>query len=158
VDTAVLIAPMLGILKLPQYSFKPVANAALTLPNLFIWWDAATKDEIAGPDYAYPRYATRAVGGLMRLGALVDREAGARAPAARRIVVVSNEADPAVNNAVLAAIVRKWRLQGSAVETYEFPAEESLSHDVIDPYQPKQQIDPVYPILIELITGSDAGQ
>ena len=51
-----------------------------------------------------------------------------------------------------------WRLQGSAVETYEFPAEEGLPHDVIDRYQPDQQIDRVYPLLIDLITGSDAGQ
>ncbi len=90
----------------------------------------------------------------MRLGALVDQEAGVRAPAARRIVAVSNDADTAVNNAVLAAIVHKWRLQGSAVETYEFPAEEGLPHDIIDPNQPDQQIGLVYPILIDLITGS----
>ena len=46
------------------------------------------------------------------MGALVDQEADVRAPAAWRIVAVSNEADTAVNNAVLEAIVRKWRLQG----------------------------------------------
>ena len=157
VDTVVLIAPMLGILKLPEFSLKPVANLTLTLPSFFIWWDPATKADRPGPDYAYPRFSTKAVGGLMRLGALVDQEADVRAPAARRIVAVSNEADTAVNNAVLEAIVRKWRLQGSAVETYEFPAEEGLPHDVIDPNQPDQQIDLVYPILIDLIEGSGAG-
>ena len=157
VDSAVLIAPMLGILKLPRFSVKPVANLTLTLPNFFLWWDPATKEDRPGPDYAYQRYATRAVGGLMRLGALVDRHAEARAPAAGRIVVVSNEADAAVNNAVLEAVVRKWRLGGSAVETYEFPAEEGLPHDLIDPYQPEQRSDFVYPILIDLIEGPDAG-
>lgn len=93
----------------------------------------------------------------MRLGALVDREAGERAPAARRIVAVGNEADTAVNNAGLAAIVRKWRVQVSAVETHEFPANEGLPHDVIDPRQPDQQIDLVYPILIDLITNGNGG-
>lgn len=116
VDTAVLIAPMLGILKLPPYSVKPVANAALTLPNFFIWWDAAAEENISGRSYAYPRYPTEAVGGLLRLGASVDRCAQERAPAARRIVAVSNEADSAVNNAVLDQVVSQWRLQGSAVE------------------------------------------
>ena len=135
-----------------------MANLTLTLPNFFVWWDPATKADRPGPHYAYPRFATKAVGGLMRLGVLVDQEAGARPPAARCVVAVNNEADTAVNNAVLAAIVRKWRLQGSAVETYEFPAEEGLPHDVIDPHQPDQQIELVYPILIDLITGSSAGQ
>jgi alpha-beta hydrolase superfamily lysophospholipase len=152
VDTAVLIAPMLGILKLPPYTVKPVANAALTLPNFFIWWDAAAKENIAGPSYAYPRYPTEAVGGLMRLGAAVDRNAQERAPAVRRIVAVSNEADTSVNNAVLDLLVRQWRMQGSAVETYQFPAQLGLPHDVIDPNQAEQQIDAVYPILIDLIT------
>jgi len=94
----------------------------------------------------------------VRLGAPVERQAEEKAPVARHIVAVSNEADPAVTNAVLAAVVRKWRLQGSAVETYEFPAEEGLPHKVINPYQPEQQIDRVQPILIDLITASDTGQ
>lgn len=34
----------------------------------------------------------------------------------------------------------------------------SLPHDVIDPYQPDRQIHLVYPILIDLITGSGIGQ
>ncbi len=42
VDTVMLIAPMLGILKLPEFSVKPVANLTLTLPNFFVWWDPAT--------------------------------------------------------------------------------------------------------------------
>ena len=72
--------------------------------------------------------------------------------------VGAREADPAADSAVLASIVHKWRRQGSAVETYEFPAEEGLSHDVVDPCQPEQRIDLVYPILIDRITGPDAGQ
>lgn len=41
---------------------------AKPLPNLFIWWDPATKEAISSPDYAYPRYATEAVGNLLWLG------------------------------------------------------------------------------------------
>jgi hypothetical protein len=59
---------------------------------------------------------------------------------------------------VLARIVRKWRLHCSAVETYEFPAEEGLPHDVVHPYQPEQRIDLVYSILINRTIGPDAGQ
>ncbi len=37
------------------------------------------------------------------------------------------------------------------VATYEFPASLGLPHDLIDPNQPEQQVDLVYPVLIELI-------
>ena len=50
---------------------------------------------------------------------------------------------PAGNTAGLAFILHRWRPHGSAVETYQFPAEAGLLHDVIDPYQPEQQIDRV---------------
>jgi hypothetical protein len=72
---------MLDTLKLSPFRVKPVANLTLTLPNIFNGWNLVTKEESAGPDYAYSRNAARTVGGLMRLGALVDREAEARTPA-----------------------------------------------------------------------------
>lgn len=157
VDTAVVIAPMLGILKLPEYTVKPVANATLTLPNFFIWWDAATKDQIPGPDYAYPRYATKAVGALMRLSAVIDGQAGTTAPRAGRIIAVTNPVDPAVNNQVLGEVLDKWEAQGESVIRYEFPAEWDLPHDVIDPNQPAAQTDVVYPVLLELLLSIGPG-
>ncbi|MCB0053971.1 MAG: alpha/beta hydrolase [Caldilinea sp.] len=153
VDAAVLIAPMLGILKLPEYAVKPVANAALTLPDFFIWWDAAAKEQIAGPAYAYPRYATKAVAALLRLSAFVDWRAGEAAPATGRILVVTNAADPSVNNAVVASIMDKWRARGGVVDAHEFAAALDLPHDIIDPNQPDAQIEHVYPILVELVRG-----
>ncbi len=55
----------------------------------------------------------------------------------RRIVAVSNEADPALLTAGSASTVLTWRRQRSAVETGEFTAEEGLPDGVSDPYQPK---------------------
>ncbi|HSG18621.1 MAG TPA: alpha/beta fold hydrolase [Anaerolineae bacterium] len=154
VDNVVIIAPMFGILSLPPFSVKPLANAALTLPNLFMWWDPATKEAIPGPDYAYPRYATEAAGNLLRLGRYVNEQAAEKPPAAGRIVAVTNAVDPAVNNEVFAEIVDRWRSAGFPVESYEFPAELNLPHDVVDPRQPDARTELVYPILIDLITGS----
>ncbi|MEZ4769589.1 MAG: hypothetical protein R2844_14305 [Caldilineales bacterium] len=53
--------------------------------------------------------------------------------------------------------MRQGRLQGSAVETYQFPAQLGLPHDVIDPNQTEQKVDEVYPVLVELITGTESG-
>jgi pimeloyl-ACP methyl ester carboxylesterase len=156
VDSAVLIAPMLGVLNLPEYTIKPVTNAALTLPDLFVWWDSATKEKIPGPTYAYPRYPTKALAALLRLSAFVEWQAGKQAPATDRILVVTNEADTSVNNAVTDSVVRKWRLDGRLVETYTFPVQLKLPHDIIDPHKPDQQIGLVYPLLIELMTGQRA--
>lgn len=153
-DSVIIIAPMFGILSLPTFTVKPVANAALTLPNLFIWWDPATKEAIPGPDYAYPRYATEAVGGLLRLGRYVNEQTAQSSPAAARIVAVTNVIDPAVNNDVFAEIVTRWRVAGFPVESFEFPAELNLPHDLVDPRQPDAQTDLVYPILVDLIAGS----
>ena len=38
------------------------------------------------------------------------------------------------------------------ISLYEFDSKYNLIHDLMDPDQPKQQIDVVYPILIDLIT------
>jgi pimeloyl-ACP methyl ester carboxylesterase len=152
-DNVVIIAPMFGILSLPPFTVKPVANAALTLPDIFVWWDPATKEAIPGPDYAYPRYATEAVGNLLRLGRYVAEEAVGVLPAAGRIVAVTNAIDPAVNNEVFAEIVDRWRVAGFPVESFEFPAELNLLHDVVDPRQPEAQTELVYPTLIDLITA-----
>ena len=108
---------------------------------------------IAGPAYAYPRYATKAVAALLRLSAFVDWRAGEAAPATGRILVVTNAADPSVNNAVVASIMDKWRARGGVVDAHEFAAALDLPHDIIDPNQPDAQIEHVYPILVELVRG-----
>ena len=38
----------------------------------------------------------------------------------------------------------------------EFAEKEQLGHDLIDPQQPNQRVEYVYPILLDLITKLDA--
>jgi hypothetical protein len=40
---------------------------------------------------------------------------------------------------------------GARVETYEFPAEQHLPHDLIDPGNPAQNAGLVYPVITRLI-------
>lgn len=97
------------------------------------------------PDYAYPRFSTRGLAEVMRLGyaAAEARPAGGRA-------VVTVGADPGVDNAVTLQLAEAWEKQAGRVVRYDFPAELKLVHDLIGPNQPWQRIDVVYPKLVEL--------
>jgi carboxylesterase len=70
--------------------------------------------------------------------------------------MVTNAVDMSVDNRICDRLVAHWRAQGTNVTTYLFPKELKLIHDCIDPQQPQQQIDTVYPVLIELIEAPPA--
>jgi len=73
-------------------------------------------------------------------------------PATPSILVITNPNDRAVNNDLTAEIAQCWQNNGSGqIETYNFEAGLRLGHDLIDPDQVAQQVDTVYPILVELI-------
>jgi dienelactone hydrolase len=148
---AIIVAPMFSVLDIPAFAVRPLASLLTLLPNRFIWWDSKLKDKPGrGPNYAYPRFSTRAMGQVLRLGYRVRFAARFAPPAARQIVAVSNAADPAG----LALIVRQWRKRKpAAISEYSFPKELGLIHDIIDPNQPLGRIDQVYPVIIELIAN-----
>lgn len=144
-----LIAPSFGVTYIPKAINSGVTQLARAIPNIFIWWDSKLKLDCK-PDYAYPRFATRALAEIMRLGYAVRYAAAETKPAGGRAIVVTVNNDPGVDNAVAAEIAEHWRKQNTPVIEYEFPAELKLVHDLIDPNQPWQRIDVVYPKLIEL--------
>jgi len=155
IDLAVIISPIFGFQQIPTPLTVPAANLYLALPNSFQWWDPSRKDalqEDSGPTYAYPRYSTRALAEILRLGSAVQVAAQREPPAAHSILVVTNANDPYVNNVLTAAVVKIWREHNARVTTYKFEAALRLGHDLIDPTQPDEGIDIVYPRLIDLIT------
>lgn len=149
-----LIAPGLGVRPLPARLTRAATHMMLRMPNIFLWWDPVLREKAPGPPYAYPRYSTHALGQMLSLSASVAARAKKVAPAARSIVVVTNANDMSVDNRAAAHIAGLWRAQGAAVETYEFPAELGLPHDLIDPAQPTQRTEVVYPVLVELLKGN----
>ena len=151
VDQAVIISPAFGFKQIPTLLTAPVMNMYMTLPNSYTWWDPVLQEQ-AGPMHAYPRYSTRALAQTLRLGFEVQIKAWQTAPAAKTILVVTNANDSSVNNALTAQIVANWRQRGASLKTFEFPVSLGLPHDVIDPTQPDQHIDIVYPQLIDLMT------
>ncbi len=151
IDLAVVISPGFGFQQIPTPLTVPAANVFLTLPNSFNWWDASLQLQIK-PDYSYPRYSTRALAEILRLGSAVQVAAQREPPAAQSILMVTNANDTSVNNSLTAQVVRDWQEHHATLATYEFGAELQLGHDLIDPTQPNERIDVVYPKLIELIT------
>ena len=66
------------------------------------------------------------------------------------MLVITNAADHSVSNAMTGRVVALWQARGTNIATYEFPGHLGLNHDVVDPHRPDQQIDLVYPILMDL--------
>ncbi len=152
-DHAVLIAPALGYAGAPALFARVITQIFLWWPNQFIWWDRTQKEQIPGPLHAYPRFSTRAVGQIFSLGRAVLNAAAQSAPRTREISVVTSAADVAVNRLMIAELVRRWQAHGEqTVFMHEFPAQMSIIHDMIDPDQRAQQIDVVYPVLLDIIT------
>jgi pimeloyl-ACP methyl ester carboxylesterase len=150
VDRAVLIAP--------AFTFSRRAGVEVTrlamhlfdsLPNLMTQRVMPIKE---GPFYNYFGFATHGLGQMIRLGLAVYDAAGREAPVAPSVVVITNAADPAVNNAITHRLARRWRAYGEArVTSYEFAATYDLIHDIIDPLQKQQQTALVYPTLLKLL-------
>jgi carboxylesterase len=146
IGLAVVMAPSFGLPQIPADLSNSAVNLSLKLPNRFIWWDPP------GPDHMYPRFSTRALAEVLRLGVATRLEAEARPPAAREILVITTTPDAAVDNRITARLVARWRSYDACpVRTYEFERRWHIKHDFVDPGQTTQQIDLVYPILIDQI-------
>ncbi|MFO7631382.1 MAG: alpha/beta fold hydrolase [Caldilinea sp.] len=149
IDRAVMVAPALAFQRIPFALTPFYATYARVAPNRFYWWDAEQKGRAPGPEHGYYGFHIRAFGALLRLAVLVGQEARERAPAARSLVVIVNPTDESIDNDGVRAVAQRWRRRGASVLLYETPAAWKLEHDLIDPAQPSQQIDRVYPLLIE---------
>jgi carboxylesterase len=150
IDLAVIISPAFGFKQIPAPLTAAVINIYSLLPDSFEWWDPALQGRIA-PLYAYPRYSKHALVQTLRLGFAVQAEARHAPPAAKKTVMVINPTDESIDNRRVMDVVKSWQTQGASLGTYEFDAGLQLRHDLIDPTQPYQQVDIVYPRLIDLV-------
>jgi pimeloyl-ACP methyl ester carboxylesterase len=153
IDRAVLIAPMLGLKPIPGPVLGAMSFAAQRLPNFYMWWNNDLKARL-GPPYGYPRFPTHAYAALFECGRDLVWSARRTAPKARSIAVVTNAGEPRLNNRFTYSLVDSWKRHGANVETFEFPASDRLTHDLIDPGNAAQRIDYVYPIVTRLIEGA----
>lgn len=153
VSRVVMLAPFMAPYGMPRWLIKPVERSLLRLPNFFLWWDPVLKEKVPGPPDAYPRFPTRLIGEFMFLGSMVSEESRIDAPACKEIVIVTSGADVAIDMRQVEHLIKNWRRQNAGLTLYEFPASDKVPHDLIDPRQPTQRVDFVYPKLLEFILG-----
>jgi carboxylesterase len=153
VERAVLVAPMLGLRPIPGPALTAMSEVALVVPNFFIWWNAKARDAI-GPPHGYPRFATRAYTAMHRTGRTLLALASRSAPLAGSIVVITNAAEPRLDNRHTYRLIDRWRKHGAPVETFEFAKHERLPHDLLDPAgNPPEVTARSYPVVRRFITG-----
>ncbi len=153
IDRAVLIAPMLGLRPIPGWALKAMTGLAIGLPNFYLWWDRRLKDKI-GPQHGYPRFGTRAYAALFETGSALQKGARTGSPKAPHIDVITNAAEPRLDNRFTYQLVDDWRRHGATVGTFEFPISDHLPHDLIDPANPEENTELVYPVVIKTIVGA----
>ncbi|HET7339661.1 MAG TPA: alpha/beta fold hydrolase [Candidatus Dormibacteraeota bacterium] len=157
IDRAVLIAPMLGLRSMPAPVFSALGRIAPHMPNVYLWWDRKQKDRI-GPPYGYPRLSTHAVAALLQCGRTLVEKARRDAPRARSIAVITNAAEPRLDNRSAYSLIKSWREHGATVETIEFPVADHLPHDLIDPADAAQNTELVYPVVAAVIEGTSTSR
>src|SRR5262249_15734490 len=151
---SVLIAPSLGLGAFGGKAQLLFMNLGLALPDIAT--QRFTTVDRAMP-YAYIGWSSRALGEGLRLGAAAFLVAIRQPPDVQKLLVVTNANDPAVNNSITRQLVSLWQARGlQQVTFYEFDRAEGLEHDLIDPNNPRQRVDLVNPILLDLLTRDDA--
>ena len=153
IERAVLIAPMFGLRPVPALGLRAITQLAHILPNFYIWWNGQLKDKV-GPSHGYPRFSTKAYAALFEAGSGVFKAARSAAPKANSIAVITNAAEPRLDNRFTYKLVDLWRAHGANVSFFEFPADEHLPHDLIDPSNPDQNTERVYPVVVKTISGA----
>ena len=152
IQTAMPIAPFLGIHFVPTPLNRPVARLLDDIPNIWQWWDPVRKENnpYTG-EYQYPRYGTHGLAEYLRLGFAAERDAKADSPTAK-IIMVSNASDLSVSNGIIDQFVSQWGANNEArVESFRFDKSLNLPHDVITPERYEGNLTIVYPQLLELL-------
>ncbi|MDQ6942068.1 MAG: alpha/beta fold hydrolase [Candidatus Eremiobacteraeota bacterium] len=131
VDHAVAIAPFLGVVGIPGAGTVALATSLRTLPNAFLWWHPIKRERLM-PDHGYARFPTRAIAEALGVATQLRALARTTPPATRRITLVTNESETAVNNGAARALAAAWRAHdGIAVDLHRITGLPP-SHDILE--------------------------
>jgi carboxylesterase len=152
-DQVLLIAPSFAPRDVSEGLAVPLSNALLRIPDVFIPWDPEHKQPY-GPKSAYAGFSTHALARVYELGTHV---LGTKPPMrGTRVLLVTTSHDEGVNNEIARELERRWLEQGADVRSFEFPAEAWVHHDMIDPEQPYERVEVVYPLLRKFLVTEQA--
>ena len=153
-EGTVMIAPMFGLKPIPGPVLSAASRLAYVLPNFYIWWNSRLKDKI-GPPHGYPRLSTHAYAALFEVGRRLFNEARKAPPESNRITVITNAAEPRLDNRFTYQLTDLWSRHGTQVEMFEFPLSDGLPHDLLDPVSNTSRVTDVsYPVLKRFIEGA----
>jgi carboxylesterase len=153
IELAASISSAFGARLLPYWLTRPAVWLAQRLPNVFLF-DNPRADPASLPPGVYPRMATRPLAHIFELSLALFEQARHAPPTARRVLMITNPSDLAVNNRAAELLVNSWRSSGAQnVETFVFDPEWRLPHDLIHPEHAQQQTGRVYPVLLDLLTS-----
>ena len=150
IDHAVAIAPFLGVIGIPGAGTAALAATLRALPNAFLWWNLIQRERLM-PDHGYARFPTHAIAEALGIATELHGLARATAPAARRITIVTNESEAAVNNGAARTLAAAWRAHdGVAVELHRM-AGLPRSHDIIESLRPGTVARRAYRTLLPIL-------
>lgn len=146
VDTALLLAPFLGVRRV-----SPAVGTAMM--NVYSRMPSVNLEDPLEPrrDWVYRGQTTRALAETLRLGRALLRQAKATPPAARRLILLTTAKETQVNNGATYRLAALWRGQGANVVADEFAPELDIPHNAIDPAADPAKKAIVYARMLELL-------
>jgi esterase/lipase len=154
IDLAIVIAPAIAYRVIPSVLLPVIIPVISALPDTMHWWDGKLKEKIEGADYNYAWVSMHGLAIFPRMGIEVRKLTRKTPPAAKEIWMVINDHDADVDGVYVQKVADEWKTKkGDAIHTYHFPDALGIVHDCISVENPKQKVDIVYPVLMDIITG-----
>jgi esterase/lipase len=148
VSRAVLIAPAIGVGRIPSLLQRPIIGLADRLPNV---------TRRALPDTSRPDremgFSSRAAAEILELGAEVLHQAESQPPRTMHVTMLLNANDRTVRESASEALAAAWAAHGAGVSIFELPDSLRLPHNVIDAYRGVSRGDAVLHLLRALAYG-----
>lgn len=138
VEVAVVVSPALGLARVPDVVTRGLTNLFGRLPSIGFPYGTTLPHTNDG-------VATGPLAATANFGQSLIENAGGR-PAARRVVVVTNEHDHVTSNDLALKLAGRMQAVVQAL-----PATLQLPRDLIDPQRPGARVAEVYPTLIALV-------
>ena len=142
VSRAVLIAPAIGVGRIPSLLQRPIIGLADRLPNV----TRRTLPDTSRPDREMG-FSSRAAAEILELGAEVLRQAESQPPKTMRVTMLLNANDRTVRESASEALAAAWAAHGAGVSIFELPDSLRLPHNVIDAYRGVSRGDAVLHLL-----------
>src|SRR5690606_11013570 len=91
---------------------------------------------------------------IVALGWQVRRAARRTPPLAQHLTILLSDHDAAVHHGLVTQLAQDWQRHAPDRVTFQrFPAHLRIHHDMVDPTQPAQRVDLVYPTWSALACG-----